>query len=265
MVPDTLHIVWFGGQPLSLLNFLCLRSALLVNRYSTAVMHCDVEPDGEYWARLRPSFEVRHRARPTSVGGREIRHVAHQSDVARLEILLDEGGTYLDTDVLCVRPMEGLRTAKAVLGQEGNSGPAEVPGACNAVIMSEPGGSFLRDWLDGFDPKHSLWQGFRSRGRDRYWSEFSVQYPAFLAPGRDDVEILGPDAFYFPMWYELDLQDFFVGNAQPKGSPYCHHLWQSHPWVAAHIEARTSAELMSGTSTISAQLRSVFGPGGENL
>ncbi|MGW7351473.1 glycosyltransferase [Streptomyces sp. NPDC054784] len=242
-----------------------MRSALVVDQYDAAYLHCDVEPAGEYWQRLREHFTVRPCFPPTEVGGREIRHVAHRADVARLQILLEEGGTYLDTDVLCVRSMESLRGGPAVLGAEGEGGPAEVAGACNAVVLSEPGGAFVRDWLAGFDPATSLWGGFRSRGRDRFWSEYSVQYPAFLARGRDDVVILGPHAFYFPMWYELDLEDFFLGTARPDGDPFCHHLWQSHPWVASRIATSSIPELLGGASTFSQQLRSVFGAEGDLL
>ena len=42
----------------------------------------------------------------------------HQSDVARLQILLHVGGIYLDDDVITVRSLNELRHNEMVLGEE---------------------------------------------------------------------------------------------------------------------------------------------------
>src|SRR5262249_17958618 len=136
---------------------------------------------------------------------------------------------------------ERLRRYPFVLGQEGYSG------ICNAVILSAPNAEFGRRWLEGFDPARSLWRGFRSKGFDRYWNEYSVRYPAFLASCfPNDVRVEGPFSFFFPLWAPQQLQCFFRGDRRTRRDTsrhpawefptellkraYCHHLWQSFSW-----------------------------------
>ncbi len=116
-----------------------------------------------------------------------------------LSVLHEQGGIYLDMDVLCLRSFEPLRRHEIVLGEEGKD---RGYGLCNAVILAAPGSWFVRKWLAGYDPDTSLWKGFRSTGRDAYWNELSVRYPAYLArlyPGR--VHVVDHRAFFWPTWW----------------------------------------------------------------
>ncbi|MDT0212066.1 glycosyltransferase [Curtobacterium sp. BRD11] len=258
MIPNVLHLVWLDGGAFSALNYLCVSSALHKNGFDEAVLHCDQEPKGYWWERLKDKIALDYVKRPREVAGRPIVHPAHATDLLRLQILHSEGGIYLDNDVLCVRPFADLRDLRTVLGQEGSDVPAQTPGACNAVILAEPGSTFLAEWLRGFDPLTSHWEGFRSLGRDRYWSEYSVQYPAYLAAMRSDVTLLNADAFFFPMWYELDLQNFFEKSGPVPPGAYCHHLWQSHPFVRECFKENTLERAGRGESIFDNQVRMAF-------
>ena len=44
--------------------------------------------------------------------------VEHKTDVARLELMLEVGGIYLDTDSVIVRSLDGLRRYNVTLGEE---------------------------------------------------------------------------------------------------------------------------------------------------
>ncbi|CCC13500.1 unnamed protein product [Sordaria macrospora k-hell] len=78
---------------------------------------------------------------------------AHKSDTLRLQILLEEGGIYLDIDVFAFRsfapllsrgPTQGRDT---ILGYEGGNRW----GLCNAVIVARrPNATFIRRWLDTY-------------------------------------------------------------------------------------------------------------------
>ena len=60
-------------------------------------------PHGKYFREVEPHLRIVKRTPPKTVWGRPIVNVEHQSDVARLQILLEFGGIYLDDDVLILK------------------------------------------------------------------------------------------------------------------------------------------------------------------
>ncbi len=228
-IPNQLLFISFAPMQFSFVNYLCLKSAVVVNRPSSVVLYCDTLPEGEWWDRSRPLVTdiVRLRA-PSNIGGVPIDHPAHKSDLLRLRELYEHGGIYLDLDVLCVRPFTDLLQNKFVIGQEGRE---TIEGLCNGVILSEPATKFCQEWLNGFDPATSHWSGFRARGHDQYWNEISCRYPAYLASQMpDEVKIAPFDAFHWPTWTDAHLRWLFEVDGDTFPNAYCHHLWQSLSW-----------------------------------
>src|SRR5579871_92227 len=98
-VPNVFHFV-FGlkpqTEPFHLMHYLCLASCIGVNKPDAVMFHCQHEPWGEYWDRIRPqltlvpvnpdpyiaSYEY---GNPRIAGLR----YAHLADIARLEILAE--------------------------------------------------------------------------------------------------------------------------------------------------------------------------------
>ena len=60
-VPNVFHFV-FGmkpqSEPFHLMHYLCLASCLGVNRPDAVMFHCQHEPWGEYWDRIRNRLTV---------------------------------------------------------------------------------------------------------------------------------------------------------------------------------------------------------------
>ncbi|WP_051165514.1 glycosyltransferase [Nocardia testacea] len=163
----------------SLVSYLAVRSAAEVNTPDELIVYCDRIPSGAWWDAADDYITAVVRIDPPdSIGGVPVPHPAHRSDLVRLDVLMRDGGIYLDLDVLSVRPLTPFLGESFVLGQEGVGGHI---GLCNAVILAEPDAPFGREWLRGWDPATSRWSGFRSTGMDQFWSEMSVQYPAYLA------------------------------------------------------------------------------------
>jgi len=157
-------------------------------------------------------------------------HPAHRADVVRLAALLTFGGIYLDLDVLVVRPFNGLMTRGFAAALE--LAPQGCPvGLCNAILLAEPDSAFARLCLEGHDPERSLWQGFRARGRDENYVEYSLRYPALLAdlcPGL--VDVLPPESFLWISWDEAGLRRLFEEDVRVPDGVHCLHLWESHSW-----------------------------------
>jgi Glycosyltransferase sugar-binding region containing DXD motif len=121
-------------------------------------------------------------------------HYAHLADILRLEVLLEDGGIYLDSDVFALKSFAALRTSQldVVLGNEGGNRN----GLCNAIILARPGAAFIQRWLNSYEDFH-----------DGEWNVHSVLLPkvwAELHPG--EVCQLSPHAFFWPTWTRRHVQ-----------------------------------------------------------
>lgn len=238
LIPNIIHFVYFGGRPFNLISYLAVKSAYEVNKPDHIYMHCDSEPTDEYWIKAKKYFEVRHATPPKNIFGLNIKHPAHQSDIARIHILQKEGGIYLDTDTLCNRRLldiadSMLELEQVIMGEEYLE--TKKIGLCNAVVMAEPGATFLQRWLDGFNPETSLWKGFRSESTleaiDMYYSEISIKYSNFLSQYySEEIKVVDKDHFFFPSHSEKELEEFFVKTDGNFDKSYVFHLWANIAW-----------------------------------
>ena len=222
-IPKTLHLVFgmgadFGGKPWSLIHHVCLLSAVQRLRPDKVLFHYSFEPSGPWWRLSRPLVTLNRVTAPDSVFGNPLNHVAHKADVIRMQVLIEHGGIYLDTDVLVQRSFDDLLDHSVVMGQEKAGGSI---GMANAVILAEPQAPYLRRW----------YEEFRSFN-DRYWNEHSVMLPARLAAAHpDEVTVLPPNAFFWPTWEPDDLALLIKSPVElPLHETYANHLWESKIW-----------------------------------
>ena len=230
MIPNTVHFVFFNHpaseRPFALYHFLAVESALQRLQPDRVRLYVKNAPFGPLWDRLQGRIDLVMVDPPTEIFGRPLRHFAHQADVFRLDVLIEQGGIYLDVDTIARKKFESLLTHKCVMGLQ-NDPNGEV-GLCNAVILSEPAHPFLIAWRDSY-------RSFRSSGRDEFWDEHSVRMPLRLAGiGRDgdrrniraDIEVLPPSAFFAAAHWRYGLKRLFE-RAEPFDESFCHHLWES--------------------------------------
>lgn len=213
-----------------MVNYLSIKSTLIVNRPGKIYFYCDAEPSGQWWEKIKTYVEI-VRYRPLEkIFGIPIKHPAHKADVARLEILLKKGGVYLDTDIICHKPFTPFLNYPVVLGEE-RRGEKSV-GICSAVILAEKNAIFLQRWLEGFDPKRSLWKGFRSTGFDLYYAEMTTRYAKFLSTiYLEEVEVVGYKNFFYPTYADEDLHKFYETDEKMRiDEAFCYHLWGNSAW-----------------------------------
>lgn len=218
VIPNVFHFC-FGLAPqaeFGFLEYLAIKSAREINRPQRIYLHYRHECRGPWWQRAKRLATLERIEPPTAIHGRPLLHYAHQCDVLRLLALRQYGGIYLDIDTLCVRPFSDLLDRACVMGTQRDRG------LCNAVILSEPQGTFVNAWLDSY-------RSFRSAGRDEYWDEHSVIVPRRLA----DTAALGPHisvvdqrAFFYPLWNEMP-QLFESSDPAPFAGSYCIHYWET--------------------------------------
>jgi hypothetical protein len=227
MIPKVIHLCFgmtpdFGGKPWSLVHYACVRSMAERLRPDAIRLYCAYEPSGPWWELTRSLVSVIRIDPPTEIFGNPLIHPAHRADVVRLDALIEDGGIYLDCDVLAVRDFDALLKHRCVLGLQGEA-PRE--GLCNGVILAEKNASFLRRWRETY-------RTFRSRGRDDFWSEHSVAMPLKLArEDSSDLTVLGNRAFHWPLFHEEHLRWTFASTRPiDEAQAFAHHLWESIAW-----------------------------------
>lgn len=225
-IPNIIHFVYFGNKPLGIVEYLAVKSAVVVNNPTKVYWYGDYDLEGEWGERIAKLVEF-ERVEPLNVAfGVAVVHPAHKADILRLRKLIERGGIYLDLDVICRKPFSDLLNNRLVMAKEVHLG--KLVGLCNAVILAQKEQNFTRRFLEGFDPERSLWRGFRSTGpKDLYYSEISIKYSHFLANyWPEEITVLEKEAFFYPSYQEDELEDFFVKKDTGKfDNCYCHHLW----------------------------------------
>ena len=131
MIPKTSHYIWFGGKPLSPLAEKCISS----------------------WHEFCPDFEIKRwdesnfdlTTNRYCKEAYEARKWAFASDYARLWILVNEGGIYMDTDVQVIKSLDRF------LGEEAFSGFECGDRLPTGIMAAEKGQHFFEQLLHDYD------------------------------------------------------------------------------------------------------------------
>ena len=136
MIPKIIHYCWFGRGEMPELAQQCIAS-----------WHQHM-PDWEYKLWNEDDFDVN--SVPYTKEAYEAKKYAFVSDYVRLWALNNEGGLYLDTDVMVFKPFDDLLEHKAFAGFEGSK---HLPvGTC--VMASQARGLWVGEILAAYKNRH---------------------------------------------------------------------------------------------------------------
>jgi hypothetical protein len=208
----------FGGKPWGLSHYVCLRSALARIRPDKVLFFYEHEPAGPWWNITRELVQLVKITAPNEIFGNPVDHPAHRADIVRLEKLIEQGGIYLDSDVMVHRDFDDLLDYPAVLGAEGERRSV---GTANAVMLAEADTPFLKRW-------YGQYTTFRGTAH-KHWNEHSVRLPSLLARRHpQEVKILPPKAFFWPTWTVDHLELIFNSTTSiVSAESYATHLWDN--------------------------------------
>lgn len=134
MIPKIIHFIWFGRNPLPELAVHCIDSwkkycpdykIIEWNEDNFDVMECDY---------IREAYEAKR--------------WAFVSDYARLKVLYEHGGIYMDTDVELVAPIDAYLSEKAFSGFESDTSIS------TGIMACEKKHSLFKQLLDFYTGKH---------------------------------------------------------------------------------------------------------------
>lgn len=140
-IPKIIHYCWFGGNPLPQSVKKCISS----------------------WKKFCPDYEIREwNEQNFDVSDNlyarqalERRGYAFVSDYARLRVLYEYGGVYLDTDVELLKPLDDLLSFKGYIGFERGgfspSGGRIYEAASGLGMGAEAGNSIIGEMLKDYD------------------------------------------------------------------------------------------------------------------
>ncbi len=234
MIPNSLHFIFglsenFGGKPWSLCHYLAVKSALEVNNIEKANFYYKYKPSGEWFEKIENRLNLINVDPPTDIFGKPLLHIAHQTGVMRLQVLLEEGGIYMDVDTISTRPFTNLLNNTCVIATQGTPNGG-IEGLCDGVILAEPNSEFLEHWLLSY-------QSHRSKGRDEYWAEHAVHMPYFLSQKYPELLHIEPySSFHYPLYHSnepaastIGIKLLFEQDINFEKA-YCHHLWETVSW-----------------------------------
>jgi len=199
MVPKTIHYCWFGNNPKSKVFQDCMQS----------------------WKYYCPDFEIKEWNESNTAqfansfykNALRKKKYAFVADYVRTKVLFEEGGIYLDTDMMLLQPLDILLQYDFFIGEEVKDRIAF------GLFGTPKNHRFLKQMLDYYDS-----------------TEFNVFSPPVIthtfsplinAEIIEPNEIIFKSSYFYPLSFENRLQNY-IDFIQPES--YAVHLWD-HSWA----------------------------------
>lgn len=192
VVPNIVHFIWFGKEKkMSFINYVSILSAHKIQKPDKIMLHCNHLPVGDYWDRIwkEVPITIKHKEPPEEIHGQKLLHMYHKGDVAKIQILQEYGGIYIDYDVIMVNSFDPLRKYDAVLGKE------KPPKFIAGIIVAKPGATFLKIWHESYKNNY--------RPFDWDFNCARVTYQLYMK--RPDLLHVEPRKFTTPDWQDRRL------------------------------------------------------------
>jgi len=229
-IPKDVHLVEYNDF-YPLYKYISLLTVVEVVKPDNIYMHCIDNKcgHGKWWDLAKRFVKCVEITYPTrEIHGHKINVMAHATDVVRMKSIYNQGGIYLDSDVMMIKPIDSLlelgsgQTVVAPWEYDGSTLGA-------SVFAGVAGSPFIRRWMDTY-------RFFN----DDCWACHAITVPGLLAQVYpSEARMLDHRTFLEPLWTDPDkifgngYYDFTVDN-------YGMHLWCSAGNCQEHLLKITS-------------------------
>ncbi|RWS05593.1 uncharacterized protein B4U79_07596 [Dinothrombium tinctorium] len=147
IIPNIVHFIRFRNPYVDFVLLIAIKSVLINHKPEKIYIHCDcVTLKGKYWELLSSESKifVRKIEEPKYVFGHKLSSVYHASDVARIKVLMDFGGIFLDNDVFVVKSLKKFLKFEFSIGWPINDYLG------TQVLIAHKNARFLKLWFQSY-------------------------------------------------------------------------------------------------------------------
>ena len=245
--PRILHFIFIGDVEdqyirFTFTDFIMIRAAYFRLQPDEIYLHSNVPPlDSPLWDLIQPMISARKElVAITEIYGNKVTGKAHFSDVARLRVLQEYGGMYMDIDSICLKPFsKSMWDPPSGLTMGWESQKRNHIGC--GVIIARKDSMYLTRWLE-------LYKTFN----DEEWADHTVVMAGKLAKEfPDEIDVLPETHFYRPSWEPEDRM--LLWDEQPGdeinmfnfSKAYAPHYWGTFARGAGKIERMTPQTILT--------------------
>jgi len=193
MIPKKIHYCWFGRGDITPLATKCIESW---KKYL---------PDYEIVLWNEDNFDINRNEYVKQAY--KSKKYAFVSDYARLYVLYNEGGIYMDVDVEVLKPIDCFLKHEAFMGFENEVGVA--PGL---ILGAEKGNSIIKEIMDVYSTnKFVLSNGkYNLTTIVQYTTDILLSHGLVLNGSLQNIKgiVIYPKTYFCPLTYDSDRTDF---------------------------------------------------------
>jgi hypothetical protein len=156
IIPNHVHFVFFENTYITYVTAVCVLAAFKNQRPEKIFFHTNVkEFSGPHWIKIRDTLgsilHIKHIDMPTSIFGQKLRKdwlPWHAGDIARIKLLMQYGGIFLDNDSYIVRSLD------VFLKYEMTIGITDRDYLGTQVLIAHKDARLLKLWLETYRVYH---------------------------------------------------------------------------------------------------------------
>lgn len=141
MIPNIVHFIYPVNdrtRPFSSLNVQAVKRAATIQKPDAIRFWTNARPsDIAGWSEIASMVDLIPTIMP------EHEWPQYQSDTLRLKILHDQGGIYMDTDLLTLKPLQPVMNDRLCLSWESSTADS----ISNALMLAPPKNPFIAEWI----------------------------------------------------------------------------------------------------------------------
>jgi len=258
VIPKKIYYIFgldekFRHKPFSFYHYLNIASARLRNPdYEIEVIYKH-EPENIFFKSLDAfCTKTQIQYTPESLNNQRIISAEHTCGYLRVKQLYNNGGIYLDTDVICLKRFDDLLNKSCVMGKEYGSPRSDKEekfiGLCDAVILSEAKHLFLKAWEEDYNKNYQAHNWNYNAVVRPY--ELSLQFPT-------SVHVLPRNSFFKFSWAANGSNELFSSSSDISDC-YVIHLWNSVNIKYLTRYNNPMGDIWKNNSTVTSQYKKII-------